>query len=207
MKDIFLALAKNYAADPGLTADLWNEIEKNYSKSNRHYHTLGHLENLLSELNGIRDRISDWNTILFTLFYHDVIYNPLKSNNEEKSADLAGKRLRALTVPTPVIDKCKHQILATKQHLPDPDNDTDFFTDADLSILGQSWNVYEKYAADVRKEYSIYPDLIYNPGRKKVLQHFLEMNRIFKTEYFFNKYETAARHNLQKEIQQQGFTR
>jgi len=201
MKDIFVALAGNYAADPGLTNDLWKEIEKNYSKSNRHYHTLEHLENLLSELNRVRDRINDWNTVLFTLFYHDVIYNPLKSNNEEKSAGLAEKRMRALRVPAAVIDKCKEQILATKQHLPCSDNDTNYFTDADLSILGQSWGLYEKYAANVRKEYSIYPDLIYHPGRKKVLQHFLDMDRIFKTAYFFDKYEMAAKHNLQKEIQ------
>ena len=206
MKEIFLALANNYADDPDLANDLWNEIGKNYSKSNRHYHTLGHLENLWSELNGVRDRIKDWNTILFTLFYHDVIYNPLKSNNEEKSAGLAEKRLKSLSVPTETIHHCRNQILATKQHLPDPDHDTNYFTDADLSILGQSWDVYEKYAANVRKEYSIYPDLIYNPGRKKVLRHFLEMDRIFKTEYFFNKYETAAKHNLQEEIRQQEYS-
>jgi hypothetical protein len=35
------------------------EIEKNYSKSNRHYHTLEHLENLLNELNGVREHISE----------------------------------------------------------------------------------------------------------------------------------------------------
>jgi predicted metal-dependent HD superfamily phosphohydrolase len=52
----------------------------------------------------------------------------------------------------------------------------------------------------VRKEYLIYPDLIYNPGRKKVLHHFLAMDRIFKTDFFYNKFEQQARQNLRKEI-------
>jgi predicted metal-dependent HD superfamily phosphohydrolase len=202
LKETFFALAKAYTGDTSLTNDLWTEIERNYSKSARHYHTLRHLESLLNELQEIKHLINDWNTILFTLFYHDIIYNTLKSNNEEKSAALAEKRLRALSVPQQAIDLCTHQVLATKQHQLNPDSDTNYFTDADLSILGRHWETYEKYAANVRKEYAIYPDLIYNPGRTKVLRSFLAMERIFKMDHFFKKYETAARHNLQKEIEQ-----
>jgi hypothetical protein len=33
-------------------------------------------------------------------------------------------------------------------------------------------------------EYSIYPAFIYNPERKKVLNHFLLMDRIFKPAFF-----------------------
>jgi predicted metal-dependent HD superfamily phosphohydrolase len=69
-----------------------------------------------------------------------------------------------------------------------------------LSILGQSWELYEEYFNHVRKEYSVYPDFMYNPGRKKVIHHFLNMKRIFKTDEFFNKYEEAARKNLAQEL-------
>lgn len=34
------------------------------------------------------------------------------------------------------------------------------------------------------REYSIYSNVVYNSGRKKVLNHFLTMNRIFKTDFF-----------------------
>ncbi|MNJ03033.1 hypothetical protein D3C73_1632060 [compost metagenome] len=53
----------------------------------------------------------------------------------------------------------------------------------------------------MRQEYAIYPDLVYNPGRKNVLLHFLAMDRIFKTDYFFEKYEKPARENLRKEAE------
>jgi predicted metal-dependent HD superfamily phosphohydrolase len=79
--------------------------------------------------------------------------------------------------------------------------DTNLFTDADLSILGQPWETYLAYAQNVRKEYGQYPKIIYRSGRKKVLRHFLEMERIFKTEYFFEKYEICARKNIEQELE------
>ena len=94
-----------------------------------------------------------------------------------------------------------YQVLATKKHAACDDTDTNYFTDADLSVLGQGWYVYSNYYRQVRKEYALYPDIIYIPGRKKVLQHFLQMERIFKTDHFFNKFELQARENIQKELE------
>jgi predicted metal-dependent HD superfamily phosphohydrolase len=90
--------------------------------------------------------------------------------------------------------------LATKHHQLSADEDVNYFTDADLSILGQDWGTYLDYAKKIRKEYRLYPDLAYKPGRKKVLQHFFEMESIFKTSGFRERYEAAARRNLQQEL-------
>jgi predicted metal-dependent HD superfamily phosphohydrolase len=51
---------------------------------------------------------------------------------------------------------------------------------------------------------TIFPDFVYKPGRKKVLLHFLAMERIFKTDYFFHKFELLAKQNLQKELEMLG---
>ncbi|CUS06612.1 unnamed protein product, partial [Tuber aestivum] len=184
-----------------LINELWEEVKAAHSTPKRHYHTLKHLENLLHQLEAVKDQIKNWDVILFTLYYHDIVYNPLKDNNEEKSAELAEVRLRSLAVPNELAQQCKQQILATKKHLLNTDPDTNYFTDADLSVLGQDWPLYAAYAEGVRKEYSIYPDLIYKPGRKKVLQHFLQMDRIFKTDYFYNKLEATAKRNLERELE------
>jgi hypothetical protein len=37
-------------------------------------------------------------------------------------------------------------------------------------------------------------------GRRKVLKHFLEMESIFKTKYFQDKYEDQARMNISAEL-------
>lgn len=196
LKETYIELLTNFTDDNRLKNELWNEIEINYTDKKRHYHNLSHLENLLNELIEVKDQIKNWNTILFTLFYHDIIYNALKSDNEEQSAKLAEKRLNQINVPNQIVENCKSQILATKKHLDNSDLDTNYFTDADLSILGQNINSYKTYYQNVRDEYSIYPNLIYNPGRKKVLKHFLEMQRIYKTDFFYNKYENNAKLNL-----------
>lgn len=201
LKETFIELLANYTEDDSLSQKLWTEIEKSYSDKKRHYHTLAHLDNLLIQLTEVKSEIKNWNANLFTLYYHDIIYNSLKSDNEEKSAELAAKRMKQVSVPVSTIELCSNQILATKSHVKSADSDTNYFTDADLSVLGQRWDVYTQYYKNVRKEYSIYPDFVYNPGRKKVLNHFLSMDRIFKTEYFYNKFEVQAKLNLQMEIE------
>lgn len=201
LKKIFIELLTKYTDNDRVKSELWTEIEKNYSSKKRHYHTLQHLDNLLSQLTEVKSEIQNWETILFTLFYHDIIYNSIKSNNEVKSAELAEKRMKHISVSNDKIELCKKQILATKSHIKSTDSDTNYFTDADLSVLGQNWETYLLYCRNVRKEYSIYPALVYNPGRKKVLNHFLSMDRIFKTDFFYNKFETQAKQNLQQEIE------
>jgi predicted metal-dependent HD superfamily phosphohydrolase len=200
LKDIFIQLANKYCNDKLLVNECWKEIEINYSKKKRYYHTLKHVENVYAQLEKIKSNLEDWDTILFTLFYHDIIYSALKKDNEEQSVSLAKRRMIQLGVTSANIEKCKNQISATKQHLQNADSDTNYFTDADLSILGVDWEQYFEYFNNVRKEYSIYPNIIYNPERKKVLQHFLDMVRIYKTNYFYDKFEMQAKLNMQKEI-------
>lgn len=200
LKASFLNLLHVYSTDVPLNNKLWEDIENKYSNKKRHYHTLHHLENLLNELSEVKPQIQNWDTILFTLFYHDVIYNTLKSDNEQKSADYAEQKMLMLSVPVDIISNCKKQILATQAHVFSTDSDTNLFTDADLSILGYSHEAYTKYYQNIRREYNIYPDLVYNPGRKKVLLHFLNMEKIYKTPYFYNKYESQARINLSEEL-------
>ena len=201
LKETFIRLALTYSDNEFLIRELWLEIETHYSGKKRYYHSLNHLEHLLKQLTALKSGIKDWQVILFTLFYHDVIYDALKPDNEEQSAELAGKRMKQLGVSTELIEACKKQILATKSHVVSDNEDTNYFTDADLSVLGQGWEVYSKYSKNVRKEYAVYPDSVYNPGRKKVLQHFLAMERIFKTDYFCEKYEVQARKNLEGELE------
>ena len=201
LKEIFINLIETYTKNEKLTNKLWQEIEDNYSNKKRHYHNLSHLENLYYQLLEVKDKISNWDVLLFTLFYHDAIYNATKTNNEEQSAILAEKRMTQINAPTELIEKCKAQILATKNHNNSTDLDCNYFTDADLSILGQDQKIYETYFKNIRKEYSIYPSIIYNPGREKVLNHFLNMDRIFKTAYFYEKYEEQAKINLTFELE------
>lgn len=181
MRDIFFDTAENYYRDKERLNLLWQELERAYTATSRQYHNLAHLENLYLQLAEVKDKTENWDAIMFALFYHDAVYNAMKQNNEEKSAELAQKRMQSMDVPANTIGRCVRHILATKSHVQNEDRDTNLFTDADLSILGASHDAYVQYHRLIRKEYGIYPDMIYNPGRKKALLHFLAMDRIFKT--------------------------
>ncbi|WP_267405189.1 MULTISPECIES: hypothetical protein [unclassified Chryseobacterium] len=201
LKERFTQTCFPFTQDQNLIDSLWQEIEKKYSGKSRHYHNLEHLENMFAELDTAKDQISNFINISFSVFYHDVIYDASSKTNEEKSADFTRKRLQQLNVNTADISEIHFQILATKSHQKSENKDTNYLLDADLSILGKDWETYLDYTKKIRKEYSIYPDLLYKPGRKKVLKHFSELENIFKTDVFKEKYENRARENILFEIE------
>lgn len=201
MRNQFEQLGLSFTKDMSLIDCLWEEIETQYSEKGRHYHNLLHLENMFSELEEVKTNIVDFTSVSFSVFYHDIIYNASSKSNEEKSALKAKERLAELDVSQDTITVIYDQILATKLHQKSENEDTNYLLDADLSILGKNFEDYLAYTRMIRKEYSIYPDLLYKPGRKKVLKHFLELDSIFKTDYFKKKYEVQARSNIAAEIQ------
>lgn len=200
LKDQFYKLATPYSKNQVTAAELWIELEEAYSAKGRHYHNFEHLAFMLKNALKHRAEIDDFDTLAFSIFYHDVVYNPKKSNNEAKSAELMEQRLSVTSFPASKIQKCYSQILATKEHSSEIDKDTCFLLDLDLLILGESLERYKTYTANIRKEYAMYPDFMYKPARKKVLKHFLDMPKIFKTELFFKSYEAQARENLKWEL-------
>lgn len=200
LKERFSENCLQFTQDQKLVERLWSEIEVNYSQKGRHYHNLEHMESMFYETDEVKGKISNYSNISFSVFYHDVIYDSSSKSNEEKSADFAKERLQQLNINETDISEIYHQILATKAHQNSDNKDLNYLLDADLSILGKDLEIYIDYTRKIRKEYSIYPDFLYKPGRKKVLKHFLEMENIFKTDYFREKYEEQARKNIQWEI-------
>jgi predicted metal-dependent HD superfamily phosphohydrolase len=140
--------------------------------------------------------------LLIALFYHDAVYNPRRTNNELKSANLLSRRLVAIRQPESFIETAMGLILATQTHDARGDHDTALFLDADLAILGSAHPEYVQYAEAIRKEFSMFPDWIYRPARTKVLQRFLARSAIFLSPVFYPQFEATARQNLEWEIGQ-----
>lgn len=198
LKNKFYKLTHHFSTNEQLIDSLWSEIHTQYSEPYRHYHTLKHLEYIYKELAGITlDPIVE-----FTIFYHDIIYDVQKSNNEEESALFASKRLEALGVEKKLINDVSQLILLSKKHGSINIESYKLFLDADIAILGTAPFVYKQYIQSLRKEYSIYDDTIYNNGRKKVLSHFLEKPKLYQSEYFYKQYEEQARTNILTEYHQ-----
>lgn len=199
LRDCFIKLCAR--CNPSVDAvKLWEDVRNQYNGAKRHYHNLGHLDAMLDHLDSCHDLIHDWDSVLFAMFYHDYVYKASRRDNEEKSSEQASKKLFLLQIPPRKVAFVNEMIIATKSHQENPNNDVNLFIDADLSILGASRENYQEYIKQIRKEYSIYPDLLYRPGRKKVLNHFLDMPAIFKTAFFQERLEKPARENIAWEL-------
>lgn len=163
------------------------------------YHNLAHVHQTLSfaqTWGSLTDRLD---TVLLALWFHDLIYDPQKKDNEAKSA----AALKAWLAPTPVspaiIQQGAAMIMATQNHSA-ADAATGLVVDADLSILSSPPNVYSKYSAAIRQEYSWVDDQSYRAGRLAVLLRFLERPAIYFHRPIADLLEADARRNLSWEI-------
>ncbi len=178
---------------------LWLDLEKAYSGKSRHYHTLTHLEEMVVLFDSYHMELQFPNEVLYSIFYHDYVYKVTRKDNEQKSAEKAVSIL-----PT----ECKldkdmvfSMICATQLHQHNQVDDINWLIDFDLKVLSKDWDDYQLYAKQIRNEYRLYPNFMYKPGRKKVLEHFLTTEFVYQTDEFRRKFEKSARRNIQDEIE------
>lgn len=177
----------------------WKDLVKVYSGKSRHYHNLVHLEEMIVLYEMYQSELQFPNEVLYAIFYHDYVYKVTKKDNEQKSADYALSIVPShATINKPLVFEI---ICATQLHQHHETEDINWLIDFDLKILSKDWEAYQMYCKQIRKEYKIYPDFLYKPGRKKALEHFLENGFIYQTPEFRTKYEQIARHNILQEIQ------
>ena len=198
LQKIYSELLSNIGFSANEIQKNWMDLEKAYSKKSRHYHNLAHIKDMIASFDTYRDQLQNPNEILFSIFYHDVIYSASKKDNELKSAEYAVKILPKET--TLNSEFVFNAICATQLHQHNKIGDINWLIDFDLKILARDWDNYKIYFEQIRKEYRIYPDFLYKPGRAKALKHFLENEFIFQTGEFRKLYEEKARVNIEKEI-------
>lgn len=197
LQTIFTVLMNAYTHETAYIQASWDTLQTAYSAAERQYHNLNHLEYMYEAILPLKPLVQDWDSLLFALFYHDIVYSASSHSNEEDSA--AAWEGVARHINFPEVKKVSAWILATKAHLQQEAQDLCILLDADLAILGGDAGAYGAYAVAIRKEYAIYPDEQYIEGRKKVLRHFMDMERIYKTDYFHHKLDQQARQNLERE--------
>ncbi|WP_254712483.1 HD domain-containing protein [Polaribacter pectinis] len=198
----WLELGKRNCKDLSLLNTVGKKIKKRYSERNRHYHNLDHIEAMLNLAKENEAFINDLDEVLFAIWFHDIIYKSRSKRNEKRSAKYALKKLKKFNFKELKKDKISNLILSTQKHkiIVDEDLDNAFLLDFDLAILGQNWDLYEDYTQKIRKEYRMFPNFLYIPARKKVLQGFLNREKLFFTEKYQDLFEQQARENLLKEL-------
>jgi predicted metal-dependent HD superfamily phosphohydrolase len=171
-----------------------------YAESGRAYHTAEHIRDCLTELDLTRDVAQHPDEVEAALWFHDAVYVPGASDNEEQSAGLARTTFLAGRVLQEVADRVAALVLATR-HTTLPDlADEKLVCDIDLSILGRASDIFDEFERRIRREYAWVPEPVYRRERSAVLAGFLRRHTIFQTGSFRHRYELQARANLNRTI-------
>lgn len=176
-------------------------LQQQYATEQRVYHCLEHVLNMLDVIDTLSPFATDPGAVRLAAWFHDVVYDPAATDNEEQSAAFAARVLPELGLEPERISEVQRLILLTKEHRVEAgDGNGAVLVDADLAILGEQRLVYQGYARAIRAEYGWVPDAEYRQGRLRVLRRFLERDHIYHTPPMRQQREARARRNLAQEI-------
>ncbi|ELS54169.1 HD domain-containing protein [Streptomyces viridochromogenes] len=178
------------------------ELLRRWSEPQRRYHTVEHLAAVLGHIDVLEEYAGDVVAVRLAAWFHDAVYLPERSTNEERSARLAERALPEAGVPAERTAEVARLVRLTTGHDPAPDDrDGQVLCDADLAILAAPPSAYAAYTAAVREEYHFVPNDAFREGRSAVLRQLLSLPSLFRTPYGQEKWEATARYNLSAELE------
>jgi predicted metal-dependent HD superfamily phosphohydrolase len=187
-------------ADAGAAAYGENLLSR-WAEPHRRYHTTDHLAAVLGRVDELAEHARDADAVRLAAWFHDAVYRPDRSENEERSARLAERALPEAGLPDRLTAEVARLVRLTVSHDPAAgDRDGEVLCDADLAVLAAAPDGYAAYAAAVREEYAFVPDDAFRTGRAGVLRQLLTLPALFRTPYGTAHWEPAARRNLTAEL-------
>ena len=163
----------------------WRRVETGYGEPSRHYHTLVHIDAMLTLAteHELQDRVA---VDLATIF-HDIVYDAIhggQGRNERESAQQFVEFAQSTTMTSERIEKVENWIERTWSHDgAGLDSDGQLFMDFDMSILGAERGAYALYASQVRLEYGHVNWLYWRVGRSQFLSASTSKNVVCTPEF------------------------
>jgi predicted metal-dependent HD superfamily phosphohydrolase len=176
-----------------------------YASTDRFYHTLQHLGECLDLFDEARELADRPGELAIALWFHDAVYDTRRSDNEAKSGEWAEQVVANAGGTAETVSRVRDLILATRHTEITALGDAALMTDIDLAILGAPEARFEEYEAQIHEEYAWVPELVFRPTRARILQGFLERERIYATAVFAARFEARARMNLLRGLARLGF--
>ena len=183
----------------------FNLLQEHYNEPHRAYHTFEHIFECLHELSlnyGHEPKI--FLPVEAALWFHDIIYDVRRTDNEELSAKLAASTLIKMGQSAEFAEEVAELIVWTKHldnKVPEDYYWAQLVLDIDLAKLGKPAPEFIDYERKIRREYDWVPENVFFENRARILRLFLNRPRIYLTSRFFKRYEKQARENLTAAIE------
>ncbi|KIE22929.1 hypothetical protein LK08_32640 [Streptomyces sp. MUSC 125] len=185
--------------DPAPYAD---HLLARWREPQRRYHTVAHLTAVLDHIDVLEEYANNPDVVRLAAWFHDAVYLPERSENEERSARLAERALPETGLPDPKTAEVARLVRLTLTHDPAADDrNGQVLCDADLAVLAAPPSAYAVYTAEVREEYHFVPNDVFREGRSAVLRQLLSLPDLFRTPYGQEHWEATARYNLASELE------
>lgn len=185
-------------ADAAVRRQEFDRIWSAYTASDRHYHDIRHIAGCLAALDSVREQAHDPATLEAAIWFHDVVYDGRRDDNEQESARWAEASLQRLQTPPEFRARVEQLILLTRHDRTPESIDAKMMVDIDLSSLALPPGAFDDNSRRIRLEHAHVPENDFNRGRQQLLGHFLSRPRIYHTAEFFSRCEPQARENLRR---------
>ena len=177
------------------------DLLSRYDEPHRAYHDRRHLGEVVAGVALLAEHARDLSAVMVAAWWHDAVYEIGADDNEEASARLATATLAGWDADPDRVLRVGELVRATATHdAAAHDTDAQVLCDADLAILASPPHRYAVYAGDVRREYAAVPDDAFRAGRGQLLQQLLARDRIYRTPSAHERWEAAARANVEAEL-------
>jgi predicted metal-dependent HD superfamily phosphohydrolase len=199
LADRFRKLVGKVGGDPDASPPVFERVYAAWSAEPRRYHGTEHLVDCLRELDAVSAPVPTADHVELALWYHDVVYEPQRSDCEERSALALLADAVTLAIPETTARVAANLVRATAHAQAHELSSlaSALVVDIDLSILGRDVLRFMDYEYSVEEEYAWMSRLSFRFGRGRFLAALLARPHIFRTEHFRTRYEQRARRQLQ----------
>jgi predicted metal-dependent HD superfamily phosphohydrolase len=172
-----------------------------YAQPHRGYHDVGHLDELIALARQHTPDLDEPEQL--ALLFHDAVYVPgaPRGDNERLSGLLMRATVRTLGLRDLELDRAARIIDATTHAAPPP-AEAARVCDLDLWRLAAPWEAFQRHALGIRREYlHLFADEAgFWTARNAFYETMLAKPRLFATDYFFDRFEEAARANMRRAL-------
>jgi predicted metal-dependent HD superfamily phosphohydrolase len=82
-------VARRHGCEATRAEVVLDELLLAYAEPTRKYHTIEHIGSLLRQLEEHGHAVADRDAVVLAMLFHDVVYDPLRHDKEERNAVLA----------------------------------------------------------------------------------------------------------------------
>lgn len=185
--------------------EAFTRLHAAWSSESRRYHDVEHLADCLREVDGLpashtRDLVE------LALWYHDAVYVPAATDCEHQSAVLLERDAASLGLAEGVSRSAAALVEGTAHGAGRVSSDeAALVADIDLAILGRDPLRFMDFEYSVEEEFHAVPTIAFRRGRGRFLARLLEAP-IYRTTAFRDRFEAAARANIEALLQSRRYT-